>query len=440
MTRKTTVMLLAGGQSSRFWPLQEKNLFWFLGKPLLAWHYEQLLKLGLVNLILVTNSQNRKELATVTIPAGLKVEIVLQEGSGQAQAIFSAQHLLAETPLLVLNSSDLYADTFLVKLIEKQKKNPEQGYVGAVKTTGYFPGGYLRLNAVGSIVEIVEKPPLGNEPSDTVRVVADLYPSARQVIEALKPQRDDAISGYEKGINQLITQGLKLEAVIASSSEWKYLKYPWHVLDVTSMFLHQITKQQLGQNVKIAQNVILEGPMIIEDNVKISDFTKIVGPCYIGKNTIIGNNNIIRTSHIGSGCVTGFNTDIARSYIGDNCWFHSNYIGDSVLEENVSLGSGTVLANLRLDEREITTRVKGERVISMRSKLGAVIGTGVRIGVNSSIMPGIKIGSNSLVGAGVILDRDLDTNGFCLARSELVVTKNKLAVPNGTRKEFKKEL
>ena len=41
--------------------------------------------------------------------------------------------------------------------------------------------------------------------------------------------------------------------------------------------------------------------------------------------------------------MTGFNTDITRSYIGDNCWFHSNYIGDSVLEGNVSMGSGAAI-------------------------------------------------------------------------------------------------
>ena len=73
--------------------------------------------------------------------------------------------------------------------------------------------------------------------------------------------------------------------------------------------------------------------MYLGDNVKIFENSKIVGPCYIGDNTVIGNNNIIRQSQIGSGCVTGFNTDITRSYIGDNCWFHSNYIEIVSLKE-----------------------------------------------------------------------------------------------------------
>lgn len=440
MTKKITAILLAGGESSRFWPLQEKSLFPFLGKPLLLWHYETLLELGFTEVIVVANSQNKEKLTSIRVPTGLTVKIVAQRGNGQVQAILSTQKFLEETPILVLNSSDIYANSFLLKLIEKQKKYSGAAYLGAIKTGSYFPGGYLRFNADDSVAEIIEKPQMGTEPSDIVRVLADLFPRGKQLVEALKQHADDATSGYEQGINQLIAQGLKLEAVVASPNEWKYLKYAWHVLEVTETLLGSITSQNIGQSVKIAKHVVLEGPMTIEDNVKISDFTKIIGPCYIGKNTIIGNNNIIRASHLGADCVTGFNTDIARSYIGNNCWFHSNYIGDSVLEGNASLGSGAVLANLRLDEREIVSKVKGEKVNTMRNKLGALIGTGVRIGVNASIMPGIKIGSNSLVGAGVILDQDLANDSFCLARSQLVVTKNNIAVPNGTRKEFKKQL
>ena len=52
---------------------------------------------------------------------------------------------------------------------------------------------------------------------------------------------------------------------------------------------------------------------------------------------------------------------------------------------------------------------------SKRTKLGAIIGSHVRIGVNTSIMPGIKIGTNSMIGAGLRIDRDIP-DGVCRRR------------------------
>lgn len=133
---------------------------------------------------------------------------------------------------------------------------------------------------------------------------------------------------------------------------------------------------------------------------------------------------MVRQSYIGKDCVVGFSTDIARSYIGDHCWFHSNYVGDSVLEGNVSMGSGSVLANLRLDEGEIWSVVRGEKINTHRTKLGAMIGKNVRIGVNVSIMPGVKVGEDSMIGAGVILDKDVPEQSFCVVKNGYEIKKN----------------
>ena len=138
--------------------------------------------------------------------------------------------------------------------------------------------------------------------------------------------------------------------------------------------------------------------------------------------------------------MTGFNTEITRSFIGDNCWFHRNYAGDSVLDEDVGIGSGTVLANFRLDEREVASQVSGVKIKTGRFKLGAIIGEGVRLGVNASVMPGVKIGANSFIGAGVVLDRDLPAESFCVAKKAYSVSKNKYQATTCIRVKLKKKL
>ena len=129
--------------------------------------------------------------------------------------------------------------------------------------------------------------------------------------------------------------------------------------------------------------------MTLEENVRIMENAVVRGPCYIGKNSVIGNNVLIREGvHIGDDCVVGFSTEIKHSYIGDRCWFHSNYIGDSIIADRCSFGAGTITANLRFDEEEVTVLDNGRPLNSGLNRLGAIIGADSKTGVNVSI-PGL---------------------------------------------------
>ena len=81
---------------------------------------------------------------------------------------------------------------------------------------------------------------------------------------------------------------------------------------------------------------------------------------------------------------------------------HHNYVGDSIIGRNVNLGSGTKIANLRLDKGEIAIERDGEKINTGRKKFGAVLGDNVSTGINSCINVGTIIGMNSIVGAGKI--------------------------------------
>ncbi len=84
----------------------------------------------------------------------------------------------------------------------------------------------------------------------------------------------------------------------------------------------------------------------------------IKGPCYIGENSVVGGNSLVRDfSSLGSNCVVGFSTEIKHSLIGDNCWFHMNYIGDSIISNNCLFGAGTITANFRFDENNVKVRI-----------------------------------------------------------------------------------
>ncbi len=91
---------------------------------------------------------------------------------------------------------------------------------------------------------------------------------------------------------------------------------------------------------------------------------------------------------------------------------HLSYVGDSVICEDVNLGAGTLVANLRFDENHVKMRIKGKLEDSGRKKLGTVIGGHSRIGINVTILPGVKIGSYARIYPGAVVNRDVNKGEF----------------------------
>jgi acetyltransferase-like isoleucine patch superfamily enzyme len=136
----------------------------------------------------------------------------------------------------------------------------------------------------------------------------------------------------------------------------------------------------------------------------------------------------------------GFASEVTRSYIGSDCWTHNNFVGDSIMQENVSFGVGTVLTNLKLDESHISSVIKEKKLDTGRVKLGAIIGSNVRVGSNCTIMPGVKIGSNSFIGAGVAVLDDLEDSQFLYLVQEQIKKTNQKTGQVTDRSDFKEKI
>jgi bifunctional UDP-N-acetylglucosamine pyrophosphorylase/glucosamine-1-phosphate N-acetyltransferase len=82
---------------------------------------------------------------------------------------------------------------------------------------------------------------------------------------------------------------------------------------------------------------------------------------------------------------------------------HHNYVGDSVIGKDSNLGSGTKIANLRLDKEIIKVTHQGRKISTDRIKLGAIIGDNVNTGINASINAGTILGSRVKVGPNTLV-------------------------------------
>ncbi len=434
-------IFLCGGSGKRMFPITEdKFLLDFLGKSLLQRQIEIAQEAGLKHFVIIGNPSNMEKVERIAKSIfGARFEFALQEKPlGIADALRSASPFL-QGQVLVVNPNDVFSVSAYTKIIAEAKKAPASSYVLGYQVEEYFPGGYLEVNSQGELQHIVEKPKPGEEPSNLVNILTHLHNDPKKLLQyigSVQTIRDDV---YECALDNMVKEGYKVK-VIPYSNFWAPIKYPWHIFKVVEYFLDS-AEPYISPTAHISEKATIEGKVILGDNVKVLENAVIRGPVYIGANSIIGNNALVRDySHIGANSVVGYSTEIKHSYIGDNCWFHSNYIGDSVIDGDCSFGSGAITANFRLDEENVCVEVSSSKVDTGRDKLGAIVGEGCRIGINASLMPGVRVGSNSFVGPQVCLRRDLEANKMALLEPQYQIWNNETRLAQGKRQELLQRL
>lgn len=431
-----TLVLLAG-QSTRFWPLTEKPLFRIAGRTLLEHIIMRLNDAGCSDVTLIGSKYNLQDISTL---AGLPTIEQEHLELGMRGALLSALPSCGDEDVLIVGGNDIVDASAYHSVVEAGKQTGVSGAILGQTVTRYFPGGYLSVDK-NKITGIVEKPGEGNEPSNMVNIVCHYHRSASALLDALKKIDDktDDGYGYERALDMLFKKDTYVP--VPYGGTWQAVKYPWHLLSVLPILMNG-AEQSIDSSAVIHESAVIQGNVIIGEGVRVMPHATIVGPCVIGENTIIGNNALVRGSSVGPHCVIGYNTEVKASILGAHVWTHSTYIGDSVVGDNVSFGAGTVTGNLRLDEGEIVSVVKGEKVHSGLNKFGTIIGRDTRIGIRVAINPGVKIGRGTFVSSGTLVDADIPDDSFAKMKDgALDVRKNSASAPNADdRTSFRKKI
>ncbi len=182
--------------------------------------------------------------------------------------------------------------------------------------------------------------------------------------------------------------------------------YPWDLLRMNEEVLAMMDETSLlGE---VSPLATLSGCVRLAKGSRILAGTVIEGPVLIGPNSQIGPNAYIRgATSIGSNCFVGNGAEVKNSIIYNNTYVSRQcYVGDSILGTHVTLGAGTCTENHRNDGRQHVSMVRGKLVPTGRTKFGAILGDGVRTGVNTSLAAGIKIGIARTTVPGSFVEKD----------------------------------
>jgi len=131
---------------------------------------------------------------------------------------------------------------------------------------------------------------------------------------------------------------------------------------------------------------------------------------------------------IGDNVVIGHTTEIKHSIILNGARIpHFNYVGDSIIGNNVNLGAGVILANFKSGSKnlEISLEENGKRISSGLKKLGCFIGDGVKIGSNTVCDPGSIVGKNSVIYPLSLIRGEIPSNKIVKNKSNLVTIQRK---------------
>jgi bifunctional N-acetylglucosamine-1-phosphate-uridyltransferase/glucosamine-1-phosphate-acetyltransferase GlmU-like protein len=137
----------------------------------------------------------------------------------------------------------------------------------------------------------------------------------------------------------------------------------------------------LGRGVFVETGAMIKSPAIIGDMSEVRQGAYLRGYCLAGKR-----------------CVLGHTTEIKHSILlNDAKAGHFAYLGDSILGNEVNLGAGTKLANLKFLPGTITVFHEGERIDTNRRKLGAIMADGCQTGCNSVTSPGTLMAKGAVL-------------------------------------------
>jgi UDP-N-acetylglucosamine diphosphorylase / glucose-1-phosphate thymidylyltransferase / UDP-N-acetylgalactosamine diphosphorylase / glucosamine-1-phosphate N-acetyltransferase / galactosamine-1-phosphate N-acetyltransferase len=428
MAKNPTLIILAGGASSRMWPLREKSLLRFGDEPLLLSQLRTYESLGLHEVVIVGNPHNEADIRGMvdTLTDNSRVAVAIQpEAKGMGDALLRAAEHISGGAVYVTQVHDVVEDRLHADILAGYRADPSATYLAGVEMQRYFPGGYLIVGDGGRITGIIEKPGAENRPSNFVNIVAHIHADATALFDAIRAEyasANPADDHYERAMDALMKQ--MTYKLIPYAGRWDALKFPWHVLDVMDSFLRRIKGQAIAPSAFVAPTASIVGDVFIGENARIFPGAAVVGPAYIGAGTIVGNNALVRHSMVLENCNVGFTTEIARSYVADGCQMHACRVLDSVFAPNVNFSAGCTTANLRIDKKHIKSSIKGNRLDTGRDKFGAVIGEDAFLGVDVMTMPGVKIGEAAQVGPGTHVHEDVSDRTRIYVKQELLVIKD----------------
>lgn len=436
-----TTVILAAGKGTRMRSDIPKVMHKIADKPLLEHVYDMSAQLGDGDIKIVYGHGGEFVKQSLSHLRANWVEQKEQKGTGHAVQQVTDQ--ISDQDVVLI----LYGDVPLLKLntVKTLLANVSDQAMGLLTMDLDDPKGYGRIirDASGKVLKIVEE----KDASDQEKIVSEVNTGimavkGKQLKTSLSRLQNNNAQG-EYYLTDIIEMAVQENIVVVTNQpgsedevlgvnnrvQLSHLERVFQQEQATQLMEQGVTLRdparfdlrgkisELGQDIEIDINVILEGEIKLGSNIKIGSNTHIKNSS-IGDNVEILGNCVIEDAIIGEGSRigpfarlrpetvlakhvhVGNFVEIKKSTIADRSKVnHLSYIGDSEIGSNVNVGAGTITCNY-----------------DGANKFKTIIGDGAFIGSDTQLVAPVTIGKNATIGAGSTITKDCPENQLTVSR------------------------
>lgn len=133
------------------------------------------------------------------------------------------------------------------------------------------------------------------------------------------------------------------------------------------------------------------GPVYIDVGAKIQAFTRIEGPCYVGRESQLFRTNLREGTSIGPVCRVGGEVEasILQGYVNK---YHDGFLGHSFISPWCNLGALTTNSDLKNDYSAVSVPLTGDAISTGQMKIGCFLGDHTKTAIGSLFNTGTSAG------------------------------------------------
>ena len=384
--------------------MNPKHILPIGGEPLLKRTVRALVQAGVREIAMVVQFEAEKIKSFFKDGRQLGCEITYLKQKrlgGTADAVKTVEsEFRGEDRFLIVYGDNYYDQDALDKFVKSSDSKDLLMGAAEVKDPSRFGSLVVKRGNIIAIHEKVASASVGVVNAGIYVLDNSIFPAIYGDFETLK---------FADSLSLLMAEGRRIRTIPFGKGEWVGISYPWDLLEANRSALDSDEEVRDGET---EVGVHLKGSVTLSSGSLVKSGSYIEGPVYVGEGATVGPNAYLRPgTSLGKGVKVGAGCEVKNSIVMDDAKIpHLSYVGDSVLGNGVSLGAGTITANLKFNDSHVESRVKRQMVDSGQRKLGAIFGDRSKTGINVSLFPGVKIGADAWIGPGAIVRADVPSN------------------------------
>lgn len=134
-----------------------------------------------------------------------------------------------------------------------------------------------------------------------------------------------------------------------------------------------------------------KGPVVIGPHAAVAAFTRLEGPCSVGRHAQVFGAKVRAGTSIGPHCRVGGEVE-ASVLLGYANKYHDGFLGHSYVGEWVNIAAGVQTADLQCDYGPVSVRVGGHRIGTGLTKVGSFFGDHAKTGIGALLNCGTVVG------------------------------------------------